>query len=203
MADRDHLSLGRIAKHCHVSRTTVYRWIINGHLKAYSLPSGHFRVRPSDLADFCKDFGIPYPLDEAPVDAASTKPSADLKVLISDDHPDIVELLAQIVDQTLPGATIQRAANGVDACIQAANFHPDVMLLDIMMPGMDGFLVMQELLRREELADTRVIVISGFEPFDRIAALEQQYPQVVACLAKPVDVGQLTNTLRSCCAVSR
>jgi len=58
----DHLSLGRIAKLCHVSRTTVYRWIINGHLTAYTLPSGHFRVKPPDLSEFCRGFGIPDPL---------------------------------------------------------------------------------------------------------------------------------------------
>ena len=49
MSKEDHLSLGKVAKRCNVSRTTVYRWIVNGHLKAYSLPSGHFRVTPDDI----------------------------------------------------------------------------------------------------------------------------------------------------------
>ena len=55
----EHLSLGKVAKRCNVSRTTVYRWIVHGHLKAYALPSGHFRVRPEDLETFCQSFGIP------------------------------------------------------------------------------------------------------------------------------------------------
>jgi len=53
MSKDEHLSLGKVAKRCNVSRTTVYRWIVHGHLKAYALPSGHFRVRPEDLDTFC------------------------------------------------------------------------------------------------------------------------------------------------------
>ncbi|MDA3963182.1 MAG: response regulator [Planctomycetota bacterium] len=194
----DHLSLGRIAKLCHVSRTTVYRWIINGHLKAYTLPSGHFRVKPDDLSSFCQSFGIPDPKLAAAEEAPPPAPSpAKLRVLIADDHPDMVLVLRKVVERYLPDAEIHEAVNGVDTCIAVGTIEPQLVLLDIMMPGMDGFAVLQELLRRPELNDSRVLVVSAYEPFDRVLELERQYEQVVACLRKPISVEGLGSQLRA------
>lgn len=188
----DHLSLGKVAKRCNVSRTTVYRWIINGHLKAYSLPSGHFRVTPEDLEGFRSSFGIPN------VEEISTRREAakdKIHVLIADDHPDMVLLLRKIVERYLPNAMTHEAVNGVDTCIIVGTVKPQILLLDIMMPGMDGFAVLQELLRRPELTESKVIVVSAYEPFDRVEELARLNPQVVACVRKPVSVESLGRTL--------
>ena len=189
----DHLSLGKVAKRCNVSRTTVYRWIIGGHLKAYSLPSGHFRVKPDDLAEFCKAFNMPNVL------TAGTKrtPIGDkLNILIADDHPDVVLLLKKITERYLPDAAIHEAVNGVDTVIAVGTIQPQLMLLDIMMPGMDGFAVLQELLRRPELAASKVVVVSAYEPFDRVEELARLNPQIVSCVRKPVSVDALGRSLQ-------
>ena len=198
-AKNDHLSLGRIAKLCHVSRTTVYRWIINGHLQAYTLPSGHFRVKPTDLTEFCQGFGIPDPITVVPAETPVPAPAPEekLRVLIADDHPDMVLVLRKVVERYLPDAEINEAVNGVDTCIAVGTLEPQLVLLDIMMPGMDGFAVLQELLRRPELGDSRVVVVSAYEPFDRVLELERQYEQVVACLRKPISVEGLGSQLRA------
>jgi excisionase family DNA binding protein len=197
--NHDHLSLGRIAKMCHVSRTTVYRWIIGGHLDAYTLPSGHFRVKPEDLTRFCDGFGIPDPITSSKPVAAPDPvlPPPRLRVLIADDHPDMVLVLRKVVERYLPDAEIHEAVNGVDTCISVGTIQPQLVLLDIMMPGMDGFAVLQELLRRPELGDSRVVVVSAYEPFDRVLELERQYEQVVACLRKPISVEGLGSQLRA------
>jgi excisionase family DNA binding protein len=189
----DHLSLGKVAKRCNVSRTTVYRWIIGGHLKAYSLPSGHFRVKPDDLAEFCRAFSMPDVLTVG----TKRKPVGDkLNVLIADDHPDVVLLLKKITERYLPEAAIHEAVNGVDTVIAVGTIHPQLMLLDIMMPGMDGFAVLQELLRRPELANSKVMVVSAYEPFDRVEELARLNPQIVACVRKPVSVEALGRSLQ-------
>jgi excisionase family DNA binding protein len=192
MSREDHLSLGKVAKRCNVSRTTVYRWIVNGHLKAYSLPSGHFRVTPEDLDHFRKNFGIP---DVEHITAQRERQKDKLHVLIADDHPDMVLLLRKVVERYLPQAVIHEAVNGVDTCIVVGTIKPQLMLLDIMMPGMDGFAVLQELLRRPELSESRVVVVSAYEPFDRVEELGRLNPQVVACVRKPVSVDSLGRTL--------
>ena len=185
MSTDEHLSLGKVAKRCNVSRTTVYRWIIGGHLKAYSLPSGHFRVKPPDLADFCRQFGMP----DVSKAVEQRRPIGNrLNLLIADDHPDVVLLLRKVVERYLPDAAIHEAVNGVDTCIAVGTLQPHIMLLDIMMPGMDGFAVLQELLRRPELVDSKVVVVSAYEPFDRVEELARLNPQIVACVRKPVSV---------------
>jgi excisionase family DNA binding protein len=197
MANNEHLSLGRVAKRCNVSRTTVYRWIIGGHMKAYALPSGHFRVKPEDLEEFCRSFGIP---DATQITTRRRPSTAKINVLIADDHPDVVLLLRKVTERFLPDAAIHEAVNGVDTCIAVGTLRPDILLLDIMMPGMDGFAVLQELLRRPELAASQVVVISAYEPFDRIEELARLNPQIVKCLCKPVSVEVLGKTLQEIAA---
>lgn len=200
MADAvaEHLSLGRIAKLCNVSRTTVYRWIVNDQLKAYSLPSGHFRVRPTDLSTFCQAYRIPDPTaaPTSPSGRRETEPCA-LSVLIADDHPDMVDVLTKVVERYLPTAEVHIARNGVETCMQVATLRPDLLLLDIMMPGMDGFAVLSELLARDELGHSQVVVVSAYDPFERVLALGAQYEQVKACYRKPVSIDQLGGTLRA------
>ncbi|MEK7413193.1 MAG: response regulator [Planctomycetota bacterium] len=196
MVDVEHLSLGSVAKRCNVSRTTIYRWIISGQLKAYSLPSGHFRVISSDLEAFCQSFGITQ--SNLPDNETSPRRRAvanKLNVLIADDHPDALTLFRNVVERYLPDAAIHEAVNGVDTCIAVGTIQPQVLILDIMMPGMDGFAVLQELLHRPELAHSRVVVVSAYEPFIRIEELARMNPQIVATLRKPTRVEALGRIL--------
>ncbi len=195
MGEADHLSLGSVAKRCNVSRTTVYRWIISGQLKAYSLPSGHFRVIPADLDEFCTSFGITQNLADG-IGARRAVPNK-INVLIADDHPDALLLFKRVVERYLPDAAIHEAVNGVDTCIAVGTLRPQVLVLDIMMPGMDGFAVLQELLHRPELSQSRVIVVSAYEPFARIEELGRLNPQIVACMRKPIRVEELGKVLIS------
>jgi excisionase family DNA binding protein len=191
----EHQSLGKIAKRCNVSRTTVYRWIVHGHLKAYALPSGHFRVRPEDLETFCQTFGIP-DVGKKATSRVAPNNIGKLQVLIADDHPDVVLLLRKVVERYLPDAAIHEAVNGVDTCIAVGTLKPHIMLLDIMMPGMDGFAVLQELLRRPELNGSQVVVVSAYEPFDRVEELARLNPQIAAAIRKPVSVDVLGKSLQ-------
>ena len=193
MTDPDHLSLGSVAKRCNVSRTTVYRWIISGQLKAYSLPSGHFRVIPADLEEFCASFGI----TQNTSDGSGGRRAVPnrVNILVADDHPDALLLFKRVVERYLPEAAIHEAVNGVDTCIAVGKLRPQVLILDIMMPGMDGFAVLQELLHRPELAHSRVVVVSAYEPFARIEELARLNPQIVACMRKPIRVEELGKVL--------
>jgi excisionase family DNA binding protein len=195
MPDSDHLSLGNVAKRCNVSRTTVYRWIISGQLKAYSLPSGHFRVTPVDLDAFCTSFGISQDHHDGSISIERRTVPNRVNVLIADDHPDALLLFKRVVERYLPDAAIHEAINGVDTCIAVGTLRPQILILDIMMPGMDGFAVLQELLHRPELEHSRVIVVSAYEPFSRIEELARINPQIVGCMRKPIRVEELGRAL--------
>lgn len=196
MTKEEALSLGKVAKRCGVSRTTVYRWIIHGHLKAHALPSGHFRVNPTDLDTFCRSFSIPELGSGGRTPNIVASALGKLNVLIADDHPDVVLLLRKVVERYLPDVNIHEAVNGVDTCIAVGQLKPEILLLDIMMPGMDGFAVLQELLRRPELKSSQVIVVSAYEPFDRVEELARLHPQISSCVRKPVSVDSLGRSLQ-------
>jgi excisionase family DNA binding protein len=195
MPDPDHLSLGSVAKRCNVSRTTVYRWIISGQLKAYSLPSGHFRVIPVDLEAFCASFRLTHNVSDGSLSGGRRAVPNRVNILVADDHPDALLLFKRVVERYLPDAAIHEAINGVDTCIAVGTLHPQILILDIMMPGMDGFAVLQELLHRPELEHSRVVVVSAYEPFARIEELARLNPQIVDCMRKPVRVEELGRVL--------
>jgi CheY-like chemotaxis protein len=107
-------------------------------------------------------------------------------VLVVDDDAEIRETLSQLLQQE--GYTVLRAENGVQALEQLRGGHPDVMLLDLMMPVMSGWEVLEELDATGELGNCPVIVVSA------MAA-----PCARACLRKPVDLDELLAAVGTCC----
>jgi YesN/AraC family two-component response regulator len=108
----------------------------------------------------------------------------------------VVLLLRKITERFLPEAVVHEAVNGVDTCIAVGTLQPHILLLDIMMPGMDGFAVLHDLLLRPELADSRVVIVSAYEPFDRVEELARLNPQIVGCIRKPVSIESLGRSLQ-------
>jgi CheY-like chemotaxis protein len=112
--------------------------------------------------------------------------SSSETVLVVDDDAEIRETLSTLLQHE--GYTVVRAENGVQALEQLRRVHPRVMLLDLMMPVMSGWEVLEELEESGELLDVRVVVISAMcAPFAR------------ACLRKPVDLDQLLDVVGECC----
>ena len=88
MPGTEDLSLGKVARLCGVSRSTVYRWVVGGQLQAYPLPSGHFRVKPIDVSRFCQANGVPDPLQG--VDSRTIESHEDIEVVTSPAAPLLV-----------------------------------------------------------------------------------------------------------------
>jgi signal transduction histidine kinase/DNA-binding response OmpR family regulator/DNA-binding LacI/PurR family transcriptional regulator len=82
-------------------------------------------------------------------------------VLVVDDAPLIVDLHAQIVRQRLPHSRVLAAQNGREALAIMAQERPDLVLLDLMMPEMDGFAVLEAMREQESLRDVPVIVLTA------------------------------------------
>jgi CheY-like chemotaxis protein len=111
-------------------------------------------------------------------------------VLVVDDDAEIRETLTQLLQQE--GYTVLRAENGVQALEQLRAGHPDVMLLDLMMPVMSGWEVLEELDETGELDNTPIIVVSAMSA-----------PCARACLRKPVNLEELLAVVGTCCRPSR
>jgi CheY-like chemotaxis protein len=116
-------------------------------------------------------------------------------VLIVDDDPSIREVMIEIL--TGEGYTVSEACNGREALmrLREAGYHPSLILLDLMMPVMDGFQFRGEQLRDADLAGIPVVVLSADgQTYQKAAALN-----VNAALRKPVELDQLLQVVAEIC----
>jgi excisionase family DNA binding protein len=149
------LTTGDVASFCHVSHVTVFRWIKRGFLKAYSTPGGHYRIRTDDLVKFLDRQGMPVP------EELMTGPSNGRSVLLVDDDPGVLEILKRIL-KSVDGLDLDVAQGGYEACIKIGAKKPDLIIVDLFMPGFDGFSVIREIRANPETAAAKILVLSGF-----------------------------------------
>jgi signal transduction histidine kinase/ActR/RegA family two-component response regulator len=116
-----------------------------------------------------------------------------VRVLVVDDNHDAAESLAFLL--SLEGYTVDVAYDGVTALSEAAKFHPQVVLLDIGMPGMDGYQVARELRAGESTRSMSIIALTGYgQPDDREHASAAGFDEH---LTKPVDTELLVEIVRT------
>ena len=153
---------GEAAKICKVSQQTIIRCFDSGQLKGFRVPGSRFRRIPRDqLFAFMKDNGIP-------TDALE---SGKRKVLIVDDDEELVELLVDVFDRD-GRFDIKTANNGFDAGMLVKEFRPDLVVLDVMLPDINGKDVCQRVRSDSSLDDVQIICISGMVEADKVADLK-------------------------------
>ena len=162
MTTKTVFTTGEAAKICKVSQQTIIRCFDNGTLKGFRVPGSRFRRIPRDqLYSFMRDNGIP-------TDALE---SGKRKVLIVDDDQELVELLTDVFDRD-GRFDIRTANNGFDAGMLVREFRPDLVVLDVMLPDINGKEVCQRVRKDESLESVKIICISGMVEQDKIAELK-------------------------------
>ena len=119
-----------------------------------------------------------------------------MKVLVIDDIKDNLTVLKAVIREAFPEAAVYSALNGKDGIELASTIDPDVILLDIIMPGMDGFEVCRRLKKNEKLKHIPVVFLTALKTSaeNRIKALEAGGD---GFLSKPVDQQELIAQLRA------
>ena len=162
MTTKTVFTTGEAAKICKVSQQTIIRCFDNGTLKGFRVPGSRFRRIPRDqLYAFMRDNGIP-------TDALE---SGKRKVLIVDDDQELVELLTDVFDRD-GRFEIRTANNGFAAGMLVKEFRPDLVVLDVMLPDINGKEVCQRVRKDENLEAVKIICISGMVEQDKIAELK-------------------------------
>lgn len=170
---------GEAAKICKVSQQTIIRCFDSGQLKGFRVPGSRFRRIPRDLLfSFMKDNGIP-------TDALE---SGKRKVLIVDDDEELVELLVDVFDRD-GRFDIKTANNGFDAGMLVKEFRPDLVVLDVMLPDINGKEVCQRVRSDSSLDEVQIICISGMVEADKVADLKLSGAN--AFIQKPFAVEKL------------
>lgn len=115
------------------------------------------------------------------------------KILYVEDEPDI-QAIAQIALESVGGFELKICGSGQDAIQQAPGFNPDLILLDVMMPGMDGPTTLQELRKLDELANTPVMFMTAKVQPQEIAHFKSL--GAIEVIAKPFDPMKLAETIQ-------
>jgi len=162
MTTKTVFTTGEAAKICKVSQQTIIRCFDNGTLKGFRVPGSRFRRIPREqLFAFMKDNGIP-------TDALE---SGKRKVLIVDDDEELVELLSDVFEKDAR-FEVRTANNGFDAGMLVKEYRPDLVVLDVMLPDINGKEVCQRVRSDSTLESVKVICISGMVEQDKVAELK-------------------------------
>ena len=165
-----------VSRLLHVNPRSVINWIEQSLLQSYRTPGGHRRIRHDDLMAFLRKHQIPTP---------ASLVADKFSILIVDDDQEIIDLLKAYLERQAP-YEITTAADGITALIEVGRVKPDLLVLDIMIPGVDGVEVCRRI-KADSSNKTAIIAISG---------TTEHQSQVLeagadAFMLKPVDMDQL------------
>lgn len=181
--DKEYLTPQEVAEMLMVSPVTVRQWAQKGGLKAYTTPGGHRRFHRKDVIAFAANRGIK---------ANSLKKR---KVLIVDDDALLAGFLHEVFQRDENEYDVTVVHDGFSAGSFIQSFLPDVILLDIMMPGVNGIQVCTFLKQNPETKHIHVIAITGFDDEE----LKQKMLDAGAamCLQKPIKVHDVLSAVGS------
>ena len=158
LASKSVFTTGEAAKLCNVSQQTIIRCFDSGRLEGFRVPGSRFRRIPrAELIRFMKTNGIP----TDPLEGGATR------VLVVDDDPEIISVIEDALSRE-GGFDIRSARTGYDAGMLTAAFRPHLILLDYMLPDINGNLVCRRIRENEAFAETRILVVSGVVRQDEV-----------------------------------
>jgi excisionase family DNA binding protein len=176
---KELFTTGEAAGICQVSQQTIIRCFDAGRLEGFRVPGSRFRRIPREsLIKFMKANSIPLDGME----------SGKKKVLIVDDDAEIVDLLVEVL--TRDGRfDIKTATSGYEAGIHTQQFRPDCILLDYMLPDVNGSVVCHTIRKNPEFENIKIIIVSGVIKQDEIDQLLKSGAQDF--IKKPFDINDL------------
>ena len=179
-------TVNQVSELLQVSPQTIVNWIEAGKLEAYKTPGGHRRIKKSDLEAFVTEhdlavFGPPPDPDEG---GKKMK-----KILVVDDDQVIVATITAGLEEDPHEYEVITAADGFEAGIQVSHFKPDVLILDIMMPDIDGYEVCRKLKSSEETKHIKIIVLSGYLDDESYKKMREYGADL--CFSKPLPLDML------------
>jgi excisionase family DNA binding protein len=177
----DVLTVSQASDYCRVSPKTIINWIEAGHIKAYKTVGGHRRIKQEDLDQFLREKGMPIPEE--------VKADERRKILVVDDDKIIVETIVQALEEDEYGYELISASDGFEAGLQVSHFRPDLVILDIMMPDINGYEVCKRIKSNPETKNVKIIVLSAYLSDEAFREMKEYGAD--ACFSKPLPLEQL------------
>ncbi len=174
---------GEVASMCHVTINAVKKWIASGKLNAFRTPGGHFRIDKVDFQSFIDKYKF-----NDNIEIAAT----NNKVLIVDDEPNVLEYIKDALEASERDYEIETAVDGYDALIKVGEFTPDLLIIDIRMPRLDGIEVCKRLKSNKQTRDMKILAVTAFGADDMNSIIRAGADK---CLPKPLKTSELQNNV--------
>jgi excisionase family DNA binding protein len=184
MEMKQSFSTSEVARFCHVTADTIRKWAEAGRIHVFKTPGGHRRIRREDLIQFLRENSIPIHNE---LDNSGTR------VLVVDDEKAVVSVIRRFLERAQTPFQVEVAMDGFDAGHQVATFRPDVVFLDLRLPGIDGFEVCRRIKTTPERAGIHVIAMTGY--YDGETASKIIEIGAAMCLQKPFTPDDLRRAL--------
>lgn len=184
MADSDRpYTTGEVAEFCDVTINAVKKWIAAGKLPAYRTPGGHFRIERDDFRSFVETFKLHIKDKLFP---------GGKKILIVDDEDAVLHFIREALASSSKKYNIETASDGYEALIKIGRFNPDLLILDIMMPRLDGFEVCRRMKSEKGTEGIKILAVTAYgdKELNRIKSLGAD-----KCLSKPLRVKEFLHTV--------
>ena len=173
------MTTGHVAAACQVTIPTVKRWIREGYLAAFQTAGGHYRITEAELDRFRTERNIP---------GVSAAREELPRILIVDDDATFLDTLAEALGWE-GRYKIEVARDGYEGLIKVGSFRPDLLILDILMPGLDGFQVCRRVKADPGTRATRILAVTGHPEGNTRARISESGAD--AFLEKPIQLKQL------------
>lgn len=182
----DWMTLSEASEHLGVAQGTIRRWADAGSLPVFRTPGGHRRFRREDLDTFMNSAsGVPQ--------VPQSRYGGPAHILVVDDDPPIRSMLAEVLRGD--GFSVGEAGNAREALLSINKRIPELLLLDVSMPGMDGWEMLRRIRDKLDVQDLPVIIFSGVVSETELRSAPGRGAQ--AYFRKPFDPTKLVNQARS------
>ncbi len=176
---------GEVAKICNLSQQTIIRCFDAGRVEGFRIPGSKFRRIPHEsLIKFMQS-------NDIPIDALQ---SGKKKILIVDDDAEIIEMMVDVLVRD-GRFEVKSAASGYEGGIMTEQFRPDLIILDYMLPDVNGNIVCRTIKRNPDFAEIKIIIVSGVVNEEEIEDLKQAGAEEF--IKKPFNIAQLIDKITS------
>jgi excisionase family DNA binding protein len=168
-----------------VNPSSINKWVKEGRIPAFRTPGGHRRIRAGDLVAFLNTHNMPVP--------RTLSPASRQRLLIVDDDAKQLASLERVLNPYANRVEVALCNNGIEALVKVGSFRPQMIVLDVYMPHLDGLEVCRKLRANADTQSIDVIMATAqLTPDLEKKALEAGARRV---LSKPIDIDVLLGDL--------
>ncbi len=178
MMDQDSCTTREAARALGICVRTTQLWVESGRLRAWKTPGGHRRILRESVDEILRERE-----NELGVSIHG------FDVLVVEDERVQRQLLQSMLSRISPGITVRTAYNGVEGLIKIGEKQPQLLITDLMMPGLDGFHMLNTLIASPLVRPLQIVVITGLSAQE--IAEHGGLPDGVLTFHKPLEMKAL------------